>query len=319
MTFAGTRTRGSACGCCDDTCGICEAEGDIAFCLRISGVAPDAATSCAECLDVNDTYSGAGISGGGLILDECNNCALSELVSGEYRFPPSIRDLRACYKTDFTFFNAGGVLIDIAPCGTGDERRYYVRAAFLKPGQAGMDPGTAELHILIYRHLGGIDRELLLHAKYVFSAIPFDCQNVDWTEMEIIYLNEEPTPFLKGECDWSAAALEFKFGGECGNGSPAEDTDCCEGTEMPGTLYATTSGSAADVTDEPIGYVPIGGGFQYSGGNEDILLQMFCSSGTSEMSVNSGGTNVNVPLTIISCDPFHAIGSASGIDVEITS
>jgi hypothetical protein len=314
MTFLGTKTRGSVCGCCDG-CGVCDAKGDIAFCLRISGVAADGEPyDCAECLELNDTFSGSGTFGGQFILDECNNCILDE-----DRFPDSINDYRACYVADFTFFGTPGLGIAHLECEAFSQRNYYVRATLLKPDQAGMTPGTAEFHVFVYRILTGSVVELLLHTKYVFPSVPFDCQDVDWTEMDIEYFDSDIPPFI-GECDWSAAVVEFKFGGECGNGSPAEDTECCDGIELPGTLLVTTSGSGADVTDAPMGEVPTGTGFQYQYSDDDVLIELRCESGEASISVNVvGGSNTNVPLTIISCDPFHAIGSASGVDVEITS
>jgi hypothetical protein len=313
MTFAGTRTRGSACGCCEDTCGICEAEGDIAFCLRIAGVTATVEFPCAECPDLNDTYSSSSPLFP-MILQSCNNCAI-DLA----RFPPSVAYLRACYVADYQLFDTHGIFIKTIDCGIFAERNYYIRAVMLKPNQAGMGTDTSELHVFIYRDgVGPLPPDrLLMHYSYEFTAIPFDCQNVDWTEMVLEYSDPD---MPENECDWSAATLEFKFGGECGNGSPSEDTECCEGTEMPGTLSATTSGSGADVTDAPMGDVPAGTGFQYQYSDDDVLLELRCESGEASISVNVvGGSNTNVPLTIISCDPFHAIGSASGVDVEITS
>jgi hypothetical protein len=325
MTFAGTRTRGNACGCCGaETCGICETGGNIAFCIRLTGVAAEGGGgSCADCTDMNTTFSGSSGLGGDLILRECNNCTLDDITSvlddNPYLFPESIAHLRACYKATFLLFGEGAINIAILTCpsSTPSVFGYSVVAALLKPNQAGMGTDTTELHIRVINN----SNLTVLHGKFEFTSIPFDCQDVDWTAMEIVDRydeSEEVTPV--NECDWSVAEMEFKFGGECGNGSPAEDTSCCEGITLPGTLSVTTSGSGADVTDEPIFQNVVATGFSYDTATEEVLLELFCESGTALLSVNVfGGVNTNVPLSILSCDPFHAVGSAAGVDVEITA
>jgi hypothetical protein len=322
MAFAGTRTRGSACGCCDETCGICEAEGDISFCIRLTGVAAEGGGgSCVDCIDLNTTFSGSGIFGGSMILRQCTNCTLDETTSvlseDSYLFPESIIDLRACYKATFL---GGPISIAIVNCpsSTPSVFGYSIVATLLKPNQAGMGTDTTELHIRVINNNG----LTVLHGKFEFTAIPFDCQDVDWTAMEIVDRydeTEEVTPV--NECDWSVAEMEFKFGGECGNGSPAEDVSCCDDYELPTTLLVTTTGTGVDVTDEPMGGDGIGEGFEYSASTDDMLLELVCSSGSAFIGVLvfGSGSAVNVPLSILSCEPFHAVGSASGITVEITA
>jgi hypothetical protein len=186
----------------------------------------------------------------------------------------SITGKIACYVADFEFFSACGIILDSAQCMFGGFVTWALRAAILKPGQAGMEPGTAELHLFLSntpkQPLFGQDCEFLTfsHSKYTFASLPIDCTNWPWTEMEEFIVG---TPFT----------LMFALGDGCDDGyyyygdEPDDpgDLTCCEerrnGIGMPGTLYATLVRNGTEIANDlPLTNAPFGSAeYRYEGSN----------------------------------------------------
>lgn len=216
-----------------------------------------------------------------------------------------------CYRLGDTSGFTQGVPFAIIPCDLGAGPAsvvLFIQVTIGKPVA-----GVAEMYVRIWQFAGFGEFFPVLLGRLLLD-VPLDCASAGPFEMEML----EPDP--PNGIPYPRLSVQFgdAYCYSYGGGEPEDN--CCFDFERPPTLLVTWDCGSGEQS-EVFTYVgeEADGGYTYSFNTEtgEFFVRCFVNAVTGASGLFFFGTGLpTVPLTILSCDPFHATGTAGACIVE---
>jgi hypothetical protein len=191
------------------------------------------------------------------------------------------------------------------------DQHYYLEAQFWYPAGS-----TTYSHVPF--------RQIVARFRADLGLDNPDCGNWDGLELPWYALHQT-------DCNFEDVLVTVSSGEQCSGSTAAQADPCCQTVTLPGTVYLNATGYGA-TPDTPLLGGHVGVNIFYNGNDSGAAVSLYefvCSpqGGGQPPYVAlfiyfiGAATAVEVPMTIDSCDPFHAEGdyTPAGYHVEISA